>query len=159
MSGPMGIPVEASPYDMVANIMRDGKPRDAINQKVRINDVVRIWTAQNGWGYDRDFFVKHIMPKWSVSGRYMGYSYLLVPQLDDIDDANNAAYTGGDQIDITKNTVLLLTVQNFIAIRKGMAQENLRVICDDFQLVRLKVGENGVIYNSDEGADVTGWTK
>lgn len=151
MSGPSGIPLDASPYDLANNIIRDGRPRDAANQKIRVNDVVRIWTPQSGWGYNKDFFVKHILPKWSAAGAFMRFTYLLVPQLDEAEQATSAEFTGDDAIEITPTTIILITALDFLAIREGIAQDKIRIVCEDFQLVRMRVGEFGVIYNTDAG--------
>lgn len=134
----LGYPLTITPYELAELMIRDGTPRDAINQRIRPNDIVRIWTRQAGWTYERDFFVKHALPKWSPTKQYITYMYLIVPQLDDIDQASDPSYLGEDIIELVTGTVILITHGEAIAIREGIAQERIDVVVDDFQIIKVK---------------------
>jgi hypothetical protein len=145
--------VDASPGQLAQQILRDGRPRDAINQLIRINDVVRVWTPQSGWSSTRDYFIKHILPVWSLVGSYQRYSYLLTPFVEEEGQENtnpsDPEEVTIDAIEILDTTVIFITADDLIAIREGIGQEKVRVVAEDSELVRMKVGEYGVIYNTD----------
>lgn len=163
----------ASPYDLEGSIVRDGRPRDVLSQRVRVNDAVRIWTVQAGWSSPREYFVKHILPTWvpiiatqtvipvTVSftrdedvadmrprGK-MIFTYLLVPQLDDVDQTEDTSYLGIDALEIYKETTLLITAQDFIVIEEGMAKDAITVVVADYKMLKIRPGESGVIYSVD----------
>lgn len=134
----LGYPLTITPYELAELMVHDGLPRDAINQRVRPNDIVRIWTRQAGWTYDRDFFVKHALPRWSPSKGHITFMYLIVPQLDEVEQSTDPSYLGEDIIELITGTVILITHGETIAIREGIAQERIDVVVDDFQIIKVK---------------------
>lgn len=175
---------EQSPYDLERLMLRDGRPRDVLNQRIKINDTVRIWSVQEGWSSARDYFIRHVLPVWSPAdpstvvaqgpayesaltfsdqqtqatpkGDVM-FFFLLAPQQDEIEQNNNASYLGKDAIEITKGTTLLITAQDFLVIQEGMANNRIKVMAKDYEVVKIRAGEANVIYNSDAGATDPSW--
>jgi hypothetical protein len=166
---------DASPYDLETNMLRDGRPRDVVNQRIAVNDTVRVWSVQMGWSSDREYFVRHIMPMWVPGivtpqeqaamsyynthelprGRYI-FSFLLAPQLDEIAKTTDTSYLGNDALEIYSNTVLLITEENdMLVIEEGMAAESIKVIVRDYETVKIRAGEPNIIYNSDTGQTPT----
>lgn len=167
-----------SPYELERDMLRDGRPRDVLSQRIGINDVVRIWTVQTGWSSPREYFVKHIIPKWvpdrawqqdpspttttgvffqspaltsiGLPKGYVMYTFLLVPNTETLADATNV---GEDAINIYSDSVLIITSADMIVIEEGMAQDAIKVVTQDYQVVKLRQGEINVIYNTD--ADVS----
>jgi hypothetical protein len=175
MSRPFILP-DASPYDLAETMVRDGRPRDVLNQRITVNDTVRIWTVQTGWSSTREFFVRHMLPKWvpaivtasqaaqeeyaSITGAPRPlprgntiFSFLLVPQLDEAEQANSQGFLGNDAIEIYKSTTLLITAQDYIVIQEGLANDAIKLVVNDYEIVKIRAGEAGVIYNADAGAE------
>ena len=145
-----GFPITVTPYELAELMTRDGTPRDAINQRIRPNDIIRIWTRQAGWTYERDFFVKHALPRWSPTHQYITYTYLIVPQLDEFEQSNDPNFLGEDVIELVTGTVILITHGESIAIREGIAQERIDVVVDDFQIIKVKNANTTELIIKDE---------
>lgn len=145
MSTSVKLTADSLPYDLAKDMIRDGKPRDAINQRIQVNDAVRVWSASTGWSAPREYFVKHILPVWIPAGRYVMHTYLLVPLLEDTSQQSDQAYLGGDNIEIYGNTIIYLTRDTIIAIREGTAQEKIKTVVDDYMVYRIRREDANVI--------------
>jgi hypothetical protein len=179
---------EDSPYDLERLMLRDGQPRDVLNQRIKINDTVRIWSVEDGWSSARYYFIRHVLPVWSpadpstVAAQGPPYAsaltfsdkptqaipkgdviffFLLAPTQDQIEQNNNASFSylgeaaievGEDAIEITKDTTLLITAQDFLVIEEGLANNRIKAMVKDYQVVKIRAGETNVIYTSDSGA-------
>lgn len=137
--------VDALPYELAADIIRDGKPRDVINQRIQVNDAVRVWTAALGWASTRQFYVKHILPVWLPARRYVMYRYLLVPLQEADTETEDIVYIGSDDLQITQSTVIYLTMGTVLAIRKGAALEKISVVVSDYEVARYRREDAGVL--------------
>ena len=170
MAQPVTILPDASPYDLEKMMLRDGRPRDVLNQRIRVNDTVRVWTVQTGWSSGREYFVRHILPIWTpgtlspqeqaaisfsptpqLPKGKTSFAFLLAPQQDEVGQTSDPAYIGDDSLQIYRNTTLIITAQDFLVITEGMAEERIKVFVNDYEAVKIRAGEAGVIYNSDAG--------
>jgi hypothetical protein len=145
----LGVPTDVSPYELSYSMVRDGKPRDVANRRIHVNDTVRVWTKQSGWTQGQDFFVKHMLPRWVPYKQHTMFLFLLVPHLDDGAAVRQIVSDPGplteNDLQIGSRTTLLLTKTDVLAVREGVAEERVRVVVEDFCVIKMEAAEAGVV--------------
>ena len=143
-----------SPFELREFIIRDGRPRDLVNQLINLDDTVRIYTENTGWSSTRNYFVKHILPVWAPFGGFTMHYYLLAPAVSSEEELDPQVIKNTEEnyVALYADTVIQFSREGPIRFSENRASDRIRTKIKDFMMVRIDRREKGIIFNEDVGA-------